>query len=361
MLTPENTTIAFIGTGVMGKSMAGHLVKAGYDVTVFNRSKERALPLLDAGCSWAETVAAAVYDADVVITMVGYPTDVEDIYLSKDGILESAKDGAYLIDMTTSSPRLARDIFAVAETSSLHAIDAPVSGGDLGAKNATLTIMVGGEEGDFEAVLPILKVMGKEIIHQGGAGAGQHTKMANQIAIAGSMLAVVECISYAKAAGLDPEKVLRSVGAGSASSWSILNLGPRILAEDFAPGFYVKHFIKDMGIALEEADEMEISLPGLETAKQLYDMLSAVGGAELGTQALWLLYADEDACAKHGLDWSLLELDDEDDECGCGDPSHHHHDHGDDCDCDDDCGDDCSCKPKASGSVLSDSPFLNEN
>lgn len=353
MIDPKQTVVAFIGTGVMGCSMAKHLMDAGYETIVYNRTEERARPLCDAGARWAPTVAAAVNDADVVVTMVGYPADVEEVYLSRDGILESAKEGAYLIDMTTSSPRLAADIYAVAEANGMHALDAPVSGGDLGAKNATLTIMVGGDEDDFEAVRPLLDVLGKEIVHHGPAGFGQHAKMANQVAIAGSMLATVECLSYTKAAGLDPHKVLASVTAGSASSWSLKNLAPRILSEDFAPGFFVKHFIKDMAIALDVADELELTLPGLETAKQLYDMLAAVGGEDLGTQALWLLYADETTCAAHGLDWSLLDEDDEDG-CGCG-HDHHGHDH-EDCDCEDDCGDDCACaKP------VVDDPFYHEN
>ena len=361
-LSPETTRIAFIGTGVMGCSMCGHLMDAGYSATVYNRTKDRAMVLCDAGAAWADTVAEAVADADVVITIVGYPADVEEVYLGEGGILASAKPGAYLIDMTTSSPKLANDIWTVAEASGFHAVDAPVSGGDLGAKNATLTIMVGGNAEDYEAILPILEVMGKCIVRHGPAGAGQHAKMANQIAIAGSMLALVECLSYGQAAGLDSSKVLESITAGSATSWSLENYGPRILNDDFKPGFFVKHFIKDMNIAIDEAEEMGISLYGLGTAKYLYDLLAAVGGNEMGTQALYLLYADEATGNRFGLDWTQVELDEDDDHgCGCGCGDHHHHaydgeepDWGDDDDEDEDGDDD-----DAVG--FSDNPFVSEN
>lgn len=368
-LSPGSTKVAFIGTGVMGCSMCGHLMDAGYDVTVYNRTKDRAMVLCDAGATWADSVADAVADADVVITIVGYPTDVEEVYLGEGGVIGSAKPGAYLIDMTTSSPKLAGDIWMVAEASGLHALDAPVSGGDLGARNATLTIMVGGAPGDYQEVLPILETMGKCIVHHGPAGSGQHAKMANQVAIAGSMLALVECLSYGQAAGLDPEKLLESVTAGSATSWSLENYGPRILNEDFKPGFFVKHFIKDMGIAIDEAEEMGISLYGLGTTKYLYDLLAAVGGNEMGTQALYLLYADEATGNRFGLDWTQVDLDDDDEGgcgCGCGDP-HHHHGAGDEWDgededvWEDDDWDDDQDDDDDAGSGFSASPLVSEN
>jgi len=302
MAVAQETKIAFIGTGVMGVSMVGHLMDAGYPVVVFNRTKARAEALLARGAEWADTVAQAASSADIVISMVGYPTDVEEIYLAPGGIVESAREGAVLIDMTTSSPALAVRIAAAALDRGIEALDAPVSGGDVGAKNATLTIMVGGEHQTFLQVKPVLRVMGTNVVLQGGPGAGQHTKMANQVAIAGSMLATVESLAYAEAAGLDPRRVLESIGAGSAASWSLANLAPRILDENFAPGFYVKHFIKDMRIALAEAESLQIELPGLTTAKRLYDLLEIAGGSDLGTQALWLLYADDAARARAGVD-----------------------------------------------------------
>ena len=304
MMQPATTTVAFIGIGVMGASMAGHLLDAGYRLRVFNRTPSRAEALVERGAVWADSAGEAAAGADVVVTMVGYPADVEAIYLAPGGIIESATAGAILVDMTTSSPALAETIAAAAAAADrgLQALDAPVSGGDIGARNATLTIMVGGDEAAFSAVEPLLRVMGANVVLQGGPGAGQHTKMANQVAIAGSMLATVESLAYAQNAGLDPRRVLLSIGAGSAASWSLANLAPRILDGDFAPGFYVKHFVKDMRIALESAAEMDLALPGLSTAKRLYDLLESSGGADLGTQALWLLYADAAVRIAEGVD-----------------------------------------------------------
>ncbi len=303
-VSPETTTIAFIGTGVMGASMAGHLMDAGYPVVVFNRTRVRAQTLEERGARWADTAGEAAAQADVVISMVGYPADVEAIYLGANGIVASAREGAVLVDMTTSSPALAEKIAAAAAERGLASLDAPVSGGDIGARNATLTIMVGGEQAAFDTVLPLFEVMGANVVLQGGPGAGQHTKMANQVAIAGSMLATAESLAYAEHAGLDPARVLDSIGAGSAASWSLANLAPRILKGDFAPGFYVKHFVKDMRIAIESAEAMGISLPGLATAKRLYELLESSGGANLGTQALWLLYASDAQRERAGVDAS---------------------------------------------------------
>lgn len=301
MGTPESTTIAFIGTGVMGASMAGHLMDAGYPLVVFNRTPARAEPLVSRGAIWAETPGAAAALADVVITMVGYPADVEAVYLGADGIVEAAKPGTLVIDMTTSSPLLAEKVAVAGAARGLRVLDAPVSGGDIGAKNATLTIMVGGAVQDFALAEPILRVMGANVVLQGAAGAGQHTKMANQVAIAGCMLATVESLAYAEAAGLNPRTVLESIGAGSAASWSLANLAPRILDGNLAPGFYVKHFVKDMRIAMDSATEMGLDLPGLAAAKRLYELLEASGGQDLGTQALWLLYADDAARVAAGV------------------------------------------------------------
>jgi len=301
MLEPTETTVAFIGTGVMGLSMAGHLMDAGFGLVVFNRTAAKAMPLVERGARLATSPGEAAAEADVVITMVGYPADVEQVYLSPGGIVERARNEAVLIDMTTSSPSLAARVSAQAAKRGIAALDAPVSGGDIGAKNATLTIMVGGDAEAFGRVETVLRFMGTSVVLQGGPGAGQHTKMANQIAIAGSMLGTVESLAYARSAGLDPRRVLESIGAGSAASWSLANLAPRILDGDFAPGFYVKHFVKDMGIAIESADRMGIELPGLACAKRLYTHLERNGGADMGTQALWLLYADDAARIRAGV------------------------------------------------------------
>ena len=278
--------IGFVGTGVMGKSMAGHFLKAGYPVLVYNRSRQKAEDLLAQGAEWRDTVAELAREADVVITMVGYPQDVEQVYLGADGIIANARPGTYLIDMTTSKPTLAQELYAEAKKRSLYSLDAPVSGGDIGAREARLTIMVGGDEEVFAEMEPLLKVMGTNVIRQGGPGAGQHTKMCNQIAIASNMMGVCEAIAYAKRAGLDPTKVLMSIGTGAAGSWSLSNLAPRMIAGNFDPGFYIKHMIKDMTIALETAKEMGLLTPGLELSKSLYEELAAEGEENSGTQAL---------------------------------------------------------------------------
>ncbi|AST00115.1 MULTISPECIES: NAD(P)-dependent oxidoreductase [Geobacillus] len=285
-------TIGFIGLGVMGKSMARHLLKAGYPLLVYTRTREKAEGLLQEGAVWKEMVADLARESDVVITMVGYPHDVEQVYFGEGGILENARPGTYVIDMTTSTPTLAKSIYEAAKQKGIHALDAPVSGGDIGAREGTLTIMVGGDEDVFLACKPILERMGANIILQGRAGAGQHTKMCNQIAIATNMIGVCEAMAYAKRAGLDPLRVLESIAKGAAGSWSLSNLAPRMLSGDFAPGFYVKHFIKDMKIALEEAERMNLPLPGLALAKQLYEELAQAGEENSGTQALYKRYIE---------------------------------------------------------------------
>ncbi len=283
--------IGFIGLGVMGRSMARHLRSAGYELTVYNRTRARADDIIAQGAVWADSPAAVASTSDTIITMVGYPRDVEEVYFGDNGIFREARAGTLLIDMTTSTPKLAQRIAAAAQERAMHALDAPVSGGDIGAREARLTIMVGGDEDAFERALPVLQVMGKTINRMGGAGAGQHTKMCNQIAIAAGMLGVCEALAYAKRAGLDQTHVIDTIATGAAGSWSLSNYGPRIIKGDFAPGFYVKHFIKDMEIALEAAREMGLDAPGLELALQRYRELAESGGAELGTQALYKLYA----------------------------------------------------------------------
>ncbi len=292
MTLPANPTLGFVGLGVMGHSMVGHLLDAGYPIVVYTRTRSKAEGVLARGARWGETPAVVAAQCDIVVTMVGYPADVEEVYLGAHGLLQAAKAGAYLVDMTTSSPALAERLAREAHEAGVHALDAPVSGGDVGARNATLTIMVGADPEEFDAVLPVLRLLGTNVVLQGPAGAGQHTKMANQIAIAGCMIGVCEALAYAEHAGLDPETVLRSISAGSAGSWSLSNLAPRILAGDFAPGFYVKHFIKDMRIALDSAREMGLDLPGLALAEQLYARLAEMGNADSGTQALYKLYGE---------------------------------------------------------------------
>ncbi len=288
MSTP--LSIAFIGTGVMGRSMAGHLLRAGHSVHVYNRTRQKADALVEAGAHWHDSAGAAAAAADVVISMLGFPKDVEENYLGASGIVESAKPGALLIDMTTSSPLLAKRIAEAAAKRSLSSLDAPVSGGDIGAREARLVIMVGGESAAFERAKPLFELMGKNIALHGAAGSGQYCKMANQIAVAVGMVAWCEALAYAQKAGLDPSAVHQSISGGAAGSWALTTLAPRALSGDFAPGFYVKHIIKDMGIALESAAEMHLDLPGLANAKQLYDQVAARGWEDNGTQALFKLF-----------------------------------------------------------------------
>jgi 3-hydroxyisobutyrate dehydrogenase len=283
-------TVGFIGLGVMGSSMAGHLIKAGRKLCVHTRSKEKAATVLGAGARWSDGPAALAPACSVIFTMVGYPKDVEDLYFGPKGLIENAKPGTLLVDCTTSRPDLARRISAAAKARGLAAIDAPVSGGDIGAKNGTLTIMVGGEAPDFEAAKPLLERMGATVVLQGGPGAGQYTKMANQIAIASNLMGAVEAITYAKAAGLDPRTVLQSIGSGSAGSWQLNSMVPRMLGGDFEPGFYVKHFLKDLRIALDSAKSMKLDLPLLALAEKLFEAMQDEGYGDRGTQALYLLY-----------------------------------------------------------------------
>ena len=282
----KDIMIGFIGAGVMGKSMASNIIAAGYQLAVYSRTKQKAEELLDKGAIWADSPKELAQKADVIISIVGYPHDVEEIYLGPEGIVNHGKEGLYLIDMTTSKPSLAKEIYIKAKEKGMHALDAPVSGGDIGARNGSLAIMAGGDEDTFRAVLPILQAMGTNIVYQGPAGSGQHTKMCNQIVIASNMIGVCEALVYAEKAGLQPDRVLESISTGAAASWSLSNLAPRILNEDYTPGFFVKHFIKDMKIALDEAKEMDVSFPGLSLSKEMYEEIERNGEGDSGTQAL---------------------------------------------------------------------------
>jgi len=285
---PGETRIGWIGTGVMGSSMCGHLIAAGYKATVYNRTPSKAQPLVDRGATLADSPRAVAEASDVVFTIVGYPRDVREVTLGADGTLAGMKSDGVLVDMTTSEPALAREIFEAAKAKGVHAVDAPVSGGDIGAREARLSIMIGGEGPAVEALMPMFQAMGKTIVHQGPAGSGQHTKMVNQILIATNMIGVCEALLYGHKAGLDLGQVLQSVGTGAAGSWSLNNLGPRLIAGNFDPGFFVEHFLKDMGIALAEARRMKLALPGLALAEQLYRAVEARGDGRKGTQALML-------------------------------------------------------------------------
>ncbi len=284
----SETSIGWIGTGVMGLSMCGHVLDAGYRVAVFNRTRAKAQPLVDRGATWAESPRAVAEASEVVFTMVGFPPDVREVYFSDRGILGGTRRGAILVDMTTTEPTLAREIADAARKKGVQAIDAPVSGGDVGARNKTLSIMIGGDAGAVAAVQPLLQILGKNIVHQGGPGAGQHTKMCNQIVIAGTMVGVCESLLYGYTAGLDLETMLGSIRSGAAGCWTLENLAPRILKRNFDPGFMVEHFIKDMGIALDEAGRMNLSLPGLALVHQLYLAVQAQGHGRRGTHALML-------------------------------------------------------------------------
>ncbi|HAP55658.1 MAG: NAD(P)-dependent oxidoreductase [Spirochaetia bacterium] len=286
----ERKTIGFIGLGVMGKSMAGHLLSAGHRLIVYTRSPDKAKPLLDRGAEWAESPAILAPRCDVIITMVGLPSDVEEVYLGDRGLLAHSRAGTLLVDMTTSSPDLAVRIHAAASAKGLKALDAPVSGGDTGARNASLTIMVGGDEDAYAEAEALFAIMGKTIVRQGGAGAGQHTKAANQICVAANLIGVVEALDYASASGLDPKQVLLSIGGGSAASWQLSSNAPRMLDGDFNPGFYAKHFLKDLRIALDSSKTLGLSLPLVVLAENLFAKVLAQGWGERGTQVLYELY-----------------------------------------------------------------------
>ena len=285
---PTKTKLGWIGTGVMGRWMCQHLMDLGYEMTVYNRTKSKAQSLIDDGATWAESPSEVAAVSDVIFTIVGFPPDVREVYLGENGILNGAKSGSIIVDMTTTEPSLAQEVYAAASEQNVSSVDAPVSGGDVGAREARLSIMVGGDDAAVEAIMPLFSAMGKNIVHQGDAGAGQHTKMCNQITISGTMIGVCEGLIYGHKAGLDLETMLSSISGGAAACWSLDNLAPRVLKRDFDPGFFVEHFIKDMSIALDEARKMNLSLPGLALVHQLYTAVQAQGHGRLGTQALLL-------------------------------------------------------------------------
>lgn len=282
--------IAWIGLGVMGVPMACHLMKNGHELHVYTRTKEKAQAVVDAGGHWHDTVAACVAGCDAVFTMVGFPKDVEQVYFGPEGILENAQPSAYLIDMTTTSPALSVRIFEAAQKRGLNALDAPVSGGDLGARNATLSIMAGGRQEDFDACLPLLSCLGKSIVYTGAPGSGQHTKIANQIAIAGAVAGVAEAVAYGRKAGLDVNNMLDCISKGAAGSWQMQNNGPKMAQGDMAPGFYIKHYIKDLDIAAAQSHDRGLSLPVLEEVLNIYRALEEKGLSDLGTQAISKYY-----------------------------------------------------------------------
>jgi len=295
---PGETRLGWIGTGVMGRSMCGHLMDAGFSMTLYTRTRQKAEELFAKGAAWAENPKAVAERSDVVFSIVGFPKDVRSVILDADGALAGAGTGSVLVDMTTSKPSLAIEIAERAAEKNVHAVDAPVSGGDVGARNGTLSIMIGGEQDVVQALDPCWQAMGKTIVRQGGPGAGQHTKMVNQTLIATNMIGVCEALLYGHRAGLDLPTVMQSVASGAAGSWSLSNLGPRIIDNNFDPGFFVEHFIKDMGIALEEAKRLGLALPGLALAHQLYLALQAQGHGRDGTHALQLALA-----SLSGVDW----------------------------------------------------------
>ncbi len=327
-------TVAFIGTGIMGAPIARHIMEAGYRLTVHNRTREKADALVAAGAAWADTPAQAAAGADAVFTMLGYPEDVEDAYLATDGVLRASKKGAYLIDLTTSSPDLARDIHDAAEVDDKHAFDCPVTGGQEGAEAGTLTAIIGADEATVAPVLPVIASFSAKQYYFGGAGKGQMAKLANQVSLASCMLGYADAMALAEQGGLDVAETLEMIGDGMGGSVALQRLAPRSSAGDYAPGFLAEHLRKDLGLALSAAEDLDITLPGADTAYTLYDLLCQVGGSRLGTQAISLLYADQATGEAAGLDWS--KLDDENEH----DHGHHHHHHGEGCEH----GEDCDCE-----------------
>ena len=333
MPSSDNLTVGLIGTGIMGAPIAGHIMDAGYPLVVSTRTKERAQALMDRGARWADSPAEVARQADVILTMVSHPTDVEDVYLAGDGLLANARRGSWLIDLTTSSPRLAREIHDAAAVSDVHAFDCPVTGGEAGAVAGTLTLIAGISEAEAAPVRPILESFSSRIFFFDRAGAGQTAKLCNQVSFACSMVGMAESMALAEQSGIDVGRMLEMVSTGMGSSRAITDLAPKVLDGDWAPGFYAEYLLKDLGLALAEGQDAELELPGCETAFALYDMLCRTGGAKLGGQAIALCYQDEAASVAAGLDWGLLDPD-QDDECchghhhGDGECCHGHH-HGD--------------------------------
>ena len=335
-MAKKRQVVGFIGTGIMGAPIAGHILDAGYELHVYNRTQSKAQPLVDRGAIWEEDPAHVARVADVIFTMVGYPEDVEELYLAGNGLLTSSKPGAIMIDLTTSSPELARDIAGAAAVSERVAFDCPVTGGESGAIAGTLTAIAGATEHDVEPVRAILETFTSKIFCFGGAGKGQSAKLANQVALAASMVGMADALSLAQQSGLDLNQTRQMILGGTGASGAMEQLAPKAMEGDWKPGFKVAHFLKDLGLALAEAEDLEIALPGSDVAFSLYDMLDAIGGSELGTQAITLLYQEEDAAVAAGLDWSLYTQEHEHghehgDGCGCG--HEHGHEHGDGCGC----------------------------
>jgi 3-hydroxyisobutyrate dehydrogenase len=292
LASPSDTRVGWIGTGVMGAPMCQHLQASHYRLTLYTRNRSKASPILARGATWADSPRTVAEQTDVVITMVGFPRDVREVYFGEQGVLAGTRPGMVLVDMTTTEPSLAQDIALAAQPRGAFTVDAPVSGGDIGARNATLSIMIGGTTKAVQAIMPLLECLGKKIVHQGDPGAGQHTKLCNQIVIAGTMTGVCESLLYGYKAGLQLDRMLDSIRGGAAACWTLDNLAPRILARNFDPGFFVEHFIKDMGIALEEARRRQLSLPGLALAHRLYEKVQALGHGRSGTHALMLALED---------------------------------------------------------------------
>jgi 3-hydroxyisobutyrate dehydrogenase len=325
MATHQVRKVALVGTGIMGAPIAGHILDAGFALTVHSRTKQKAQPLLERGARWADTPAQAAKDADLVLTMVGYPSDVEDVYFGPQGVLEAAPKGAYLVDLTTSSPQLARDLHDAAEVMDKHAFDCPVTGGDEGAKAGTLTLIAGADEAYVEPVLPVLQAFSSRIFYFGHAGAGQLAKLCNQVSLASCMVGWADALALAREGGIDADQMLQMVASGMGGSVALQRLAPKAAEGDWKPGLLCEHLRKDLGLALAEAEELELTLPGTETGFALYDTLCQVGGSRLGTQALALLYADEAESTAAGLDWSALPVPDSDEgEAGDSPRSRYH-------------------------------------
>ncbi|MDO5043834.1 MAG: NAD(P)-dependent oxidoreductase [Coriobacteriia bacterium] len=326
----EIKKVGFIGTGIMGSRMASNLMNGGYELVVFNRSKEKAQALLDKGAHWAQNPREVIENCEVVFTILGYPEDVEEVYLGENGLIEYAQAGQYLIDMTTSDPILAQELYQAAAIRDVIAFDAPVTGGDTGAKAGTLTIMCGASEETVAPVLPLLQRMGTKILYFGKAGDGMLAKLTNQIALASNMVGMAESLAFAKQAGLDTDTVFDMLTSGFANSQALSSLGAQTIKDNYEPGFMVEHLLKDIGLALSSAEHLDLSIPGTENAYHLYDLLVNLGASHKGTQCLRLLYAPEDEGKAHGVNWELLdEAYDEqfEDEHHHGHRHEHHHEH----------------------------------
>lgn len=292
LISNENTRIGWIGTGIMGRPMCGHVLSGGYRTSIYNRTKSKAEELINKGAVWCTSPEEVAKNSDIIITILGYPEDVREVYFGKEGIFTSLKSGTVIVDMTTTEPSLSIEIYNKAKDKGVYAVDAPVSGGDVGAINAKLSIMVGGDEEIVSSIIPLLKLLGHQIVYEGGPGAGQHTKVCNQITVGGVMTGICEALLYSYKAGLDPDTMIKTVCAGAASTWLMENLGPRIIDNDFKPGFFVEHFIKDLGIAIAECKRMNLDLPGLNLSMELYEKTRDLGYGKLGTQALFLALKD---------------------------------------------------------------------